>query len=99
MSLSYTNRTGLPFLLFLIPFEIFSTKLIPTSWSKSISASLVILNTWASNLLNLKCEKIMGKLNLTISSNKIIDLVPGAEGKITKRPIDLEGISIKANFS
>ena len=99
MSLSYTKRTGFPFLLFFIPLEIFSIKFNPTSWSKSISASLVILNTWASNLLNLKCENIMGKLNFTMSSNNIIDFVPAAEGKITKRPIDLEGISIKENFS
>jgi hypothetical protein len=56
---------------------------MPTSWSKSISASLVILKTCASNLLNLKCENMIGKLYLTMSSNKIIDFVPAADGKIT----------------
>ena len=41
----------------------------------------------------------MGKLNLIISSNNMMALVPLEEGRITKRPMDLEGISIKANFS
>ncbi len=41
----------------------------------------------------------MGKLNLIISSNKIMAVVPFPEGRMTKRPIDFEGISIKENFS
>ncbi len=48
----------------------------------------MILKTCASNLLNLKCENIIGKLYLTMSSNKIIDFVPAADGKITNLPID-----------
>jgi hypothetical protein len=34
----------------------------------------------------------MGKLNLIISSNNMMALVPLDEGRMTNRPIDLEGI-------
>ena len=40
----------------------------------------------------------MGKLNLITSSNKIILVVPGAEGNTINLPIDFDGISIRENF-
>jgi hypothetical protein len=40
----------------------------------------------------------MGRLNLIRSSNNIILIVPGADGKMINLPTDLEGISINENF-
>ena len=42
---------------------------------------------------------MIGRLNLIKSSNNIIEVVPGFDGRIINLPTDLEGTSIKENFS